>query len=163
MLATAFMLDGPCAIRYPRGNGLGVQTEAMKVLPIGKSEVIQEGDAGLVVSVGTRFADAKAALESLREEGRAFTLLNLRFIKPLDTDLVAQYLQAGKPLVVIEEGSKQGGVGEAIATFALQQSWQGPFKHLAMPDVFPEHGTQAEILRDLHLDQNAICDALRKL
>ncbi len=164
MLATAFTLDGPCAIRYPRGNGVGVEAHAAKALPVGKGEVVYEGDAGLVISVGTRFADAKAAVDMLKDEdGRAFTLLNLRFIKPLDTDLIRKHLKSSKPLVVIEEGAGQGGVGEAIAALALQQGWQGAFKHIAMPDVFPEHGTQAEILRDLQLDEVAITKALRSI
>jgi len=164
MLATAFTLDGPCAIRYPRGNGLGVEASAAKVLPLATAELVGEGDAGLVISVGTRFADAKAAVDVLKNDNeRTFTLLNLRFIKPLDTDLIGTYLQTGKPLVVIEEGVGQGGVGEAIASFALQHGWQGAFKHMAMPNVFPEHGTQAEILRDLKLDKTAIVDVLRSL
>jgi len=161
MLATAFTLDGPCAIRYPRGNGLGVEALEPKALPVGKAEVVCEGDAGLVVSVGTRFADAKAAVETLKADGQAFTLINLRFIKPLDTALLAQYLQHQKPLLIIEEGVAYGGVGEAIASWALQQGWQGRFKHIAMPDEFPEHGTQVEILRDLELDKAAIIKALR--
>ena len=163
MLATAFTLDGPCAIRYPRGNGLGVEAQSPKPLPVGKAELVYDGTAGLVISVGTRFADVKAAVQVLQEEGQAFTLLNLRFIKPLDTARIIQHLQVNKPLVVIEEGVGQGGVGEAIAMLALQHGWTGSFKHMAMPDVFPEHGTQAEILRDSLLDKAAIIDTLRTL
>lgn len=163
MLATAFTLDGPCAIRYPRGNGLGIEVREAKALPI-KAEVVCKGDAGLVISVGTRFADAKAAVEALKnDDKRSFTLLNLRFIKPLDVALITEHLQSGKPLLVIEEGVAQGGVGEAIASLALQHGWHGAFKHIAMPDTFPEHGTQAEILRDLKLDEAAITETLRSI
>jgi len=162
MLATAFTIDGPCAIRYPRGNGLGEEICEPAALQVGKGEVVCEGDAGLVISVGTRFADAKAAVDILKnEDKRAFTLLNLRFIKPLDAALIAKHLESDKPLVVIEEGVAQGGIGEAIASIALQQGWHGAFKHMAMPDAFPEHGTQAEILRDLQLDTGAITEVLR--
>jgi len=164
MLATAFTLDGPCAIRYPRGNGLGVEEREPSVLPVGKGEIICEGDAGLVISVGTRFADAKAALDVLKnEDNRSFTLLNLRFIKPLDMNLIKKHLKPDKPLIVIEEGVAEGGVGEAIAVQALKHGWSGTFKHMAMPDVFPEHGTQAEILRDLQLDEVAITKVLRNI
>ena len=164
MLATAFTLDGPCAIRYPRGNGLGVEEREPSVLPVGKGEIICEGDAGLVISVGTRFADAKAALDVLKnEDNRSFTLLNLRFIKPLDMNLIKKHLKSDKPLIVIEEGVAEGGVGEAIAVQALKHGWSGTFKHMAMPDVFPEHGTQAEILRDLQLDEVAITKVLRNI
>jgi len=162
MLVTALTLDGPCAIRYPRGNSLGVEPQTPAVLPIGQAELIEEGDAGLVISVGTRFADTKAALDCLKtEDKRHFTHINLRFIKPLDTTLIAQYLHNNRPLLVIEEGVALGGIGEAIAAFAITQGWQGAFKHMGMPDVFPEHGSQAEILRDLNLDAEAIVTALR--
>jgi len=163
MLATALTVDGPCAIRYPRGNALEFELEEPALFPIGQAELIVEGDAGLVISVGTRFADTQIALDCLKVENQHFTHINLRFIKPLDTTLIAQHLHSHRPLLVIEEGVAQGGVGEAIATFALTQGWQGVFKHLAMPDAFPEHGSQAEILRDLHLDAESIIAALRAL
>jgi len=164
MLATAFTLDGPCVIRYPRGNGLGIEASEPKSLPVGKGEIVCEGDAGLVISVGTRFADAKAAVDVLKnEDNRSFRLLNLRFIKPLDTSLIVEHLLSSKPLIVIEEGVAEGGVGEAIAVLALKHGWSGTFKHMAMPDAFPEHGTQAEILRDLQLDEAAITETLRNI
>jgi len=164
MLATAFTLDGPCAIRYPRGNGLGIEASEPKSLPVGKGEIVCEGDAGLVISVGTRFADAKAAVDVLKnEDNRSFTLLNLRFIKPLDASLIVEHLLSNKPLIVIEEGVAEGGVGEAVASLALKHGWSGAFKHMAMPDSFPEHGTQAEILRDLQLDETAITKVLRNI
>jgi len=164
VLATAFTLDGPSAIRYPRGNGLGLEPKAPETLAVGKGEVVIEGNDGLVISVGTRFSDSKAAVETVaKKSGKALTLINLRFIKPLDTTLILSHLQTGCPLVVIEEGVAQGGIGEAIATLALQQGWQGSFKHIAMPDGFPEHGTQAEILADLSLDQAGITDVLQQL
>ncbi|MDQ6954186.1 MAG: 1-deoxy-D-xylulose-5-phosphate synthase [Mariprofundaceae bacterium] len=164
MLATALTLDGPSAIRYPRGNGMGLEPQAPKALHVGQAELVIEGDAGLLISVGTRFADSKAAIEEVRDQlGKALTLINLRFIKPLDTALILKHLRNDCPLVVVEEGVAQGGIGEAIATLALQHGWQGLFRHIAMPDSFPEHGTQAEILADLSLDQAGISGILRQL
>jgi len=163
MLSTALSLDGPSAIRYPRGNALGVDMLKPQALPAGKAEMIGQGDAGLVVAVGTRVADAKAAVDQLQDEdGRNFSLMNLRFIKPLDTALILEQLKTATNLLVIEEGVRQGGIGEAIAALAMQSGWQGGFTHMAMPDEFPEHGTQTEILRDLNLDRAAITDALRQ-
>ncbi|MDX8411340.1 MAG: 1-deoxy-D-xylulose-5-phosphate synthase [Mariprofundaceae bacterium] len=157
MLATALTLDGPSAIRYPRGTGLGVDMTEPAALAIGKAEVLSEGDAGLVVAIGTRVHDAAMAIEKLFDaEGQRYGLLNLRFIKPLDENAIIKYLNPGKPLVVVEEGCRMGGIGERIATLALKHGWQGEFIHLGMPDEFPEHGTQGEILRDLQLD----CDAI---
>ncbi len=162
MLLTSATLDGPATIRYPRGNGYGVDLESADLLEIGKSETLEQGDDGLVIAVGTRVRDALAAVETLRkEDGKAMTLINLRFVKPLDTAAILENLKPGKMLMVIEEGIAAGGVGEQIAVLALQAGWSGPLKHVAMPDAFPAHGTQDEILRDLELDSAGILKQLR--
>jgi 1-deoxy-D-xylulose-5-phosphate synthase len=161
MLATAMQLDGPSAIRYPRGNGYGVEMHPPTALPVGKGEVLEEGKDGLVISVGTRTRDALQACESVRKQhGKHCTLINLRFIKPLDSALIIKHLRKGKPLLVVEEGSAEGGVGEAIAALAMKQGWHGPFDNLGIPDAFPAQGTQAQILRDLGLDAAGIEAAL---
>jgi len=162
MLATALTITGPVAIRYPRGNGYGVELSKPEVLPVGQSEILEKGEDGLIVAVGNRVRDALSAVETLRrEDGRAFTLLNLRFIKPLDAASIRKYLMTGKPLVVVEEGVALGGIGEQIAALALSANWHGPFIHIAMPDSFPAHGTQAEILCELGLDADGIVSRLR--
>jgi len=162
MLATALTINGPVAIRYPRGNGYGVELVKPQVLPVGRCEILEQGDDGLVIAIGNRVRDALSAVETLRKEDeRAYTLLNLRFIKPLDETAICKHLQTDKPLVVIEEGVTRGGIGEQIAALALTAGWHGPFIHIAMPDRFPAHGTQAEILRDLGLDADGIISRLR--
>ncbi|MDQ6997442.1 MAG: 1-deoxy-D-xylulose-5-phosphate synthase [Mariprofundus sp.] len=162
MLATALTIDGPVAIRYPRGNGCGVEITEPEALSIGKAELLEKGSDGLILAVGSRVEDARQAVQILHDEDdRAFTLLNLRFIKPLDESTILAHLQSGKPLVVIEEGIRQGGIGEQIAALALSSGWSGSFIHIAMPDSFPTHGTQAEILRDLELDTAGILKQLR--
>jgi len=163
MLATAMQIEGPSAIRYPRGNGYGVQMHTPKALPVGKAEVLEEGKDGLIVSVGTRTRDALAACEAMRSRhGKHFTLINLRFIKPLDTQLIIGHLYKGKPLLVVEEGAAQGGIGEGIAALAVKQGWRGAFAQTAIPDAFVAQGTQDEILRDLVLDaagiEASLCD-----
>ena len=164
MLATAFTLNGPSAIRYPRGDGKGLELRAATPLTVGKSELLVDGDDGLLITVGTRAVDAIHAAEQLHSEaGIKFSVLNLRFIKPLDIESIQAHLKPGKPLVVVEEGVGQGGIGEAIASFALTSGWQGRFAHIAIPDLFPEHGTQNEILRDLKLDSSAIAYRLREV
>jgi len=162
MLKTALDMNSPVAIRYPRGSGLGLDAEVPKVLPVGKAELIAEGNDGLMISVGTRFADAQGAVEMLKvEDKKSFALLNLRFVKPLDIAAIVKHLPQDKPLVVVEEGVSEGGIGEKIAVEALKSGWSGAFVHIAMPDVFPEHGTQAEILRDLQLDKDGIVENVR--
>ncbi|MDX8391803.1 MAG: 1-deoxy-D-xylulose-5-phosphate synthase [Mariprofundaceae bacterium] len=164
MLATALQIDGPSAIRYPRGNGYGVEMHAPKVLPIGKAEVLEKGEDGLLIAVGTRTREALAACEALRKEhGIKLTLINLRFIKPLDKETITAHLKNDHPLLVVEEGAAQGGIGEAIAALASRHGWHGPFENIGIPDAFPAHGTQAEILRDLNLDSAGIGAALHRL
>ncbi len=164
MLATAMSMNSPCAIRYPRGQGYGVELGSPEILPVGKAEVLEAGKDGLVVAEGSRVRDCLAAIEQLRrEESKHYTLINLRFIKPLDEDALLKHLKKNKPLLVVEEGCRQGGIGEHIAAVALNAGWRGRFAHLGLPDEFPEHGTQAEIRRDLKLDQNAIASRLREL
>jgi len=164
MLATALTINGPVAIRYPRGNGYGVELAAPHVLPVGQSELLASGEDGLMIAIGNRVRDALVAVETLRKAGDGhFTLLNLRFIKPLDEATIRTQLKTGKPLVVIEEGVALGGVGEQIAVLALKAGWHGAFEHIAMPDCFPDHGSQAEILRDLGLDTAGIITRIRNL
>ncbi|MDQ6992008.1 MAG: 1-deoxy-D-xylulose-5-phosphate synthase [Mariprofundus sp.] len=164
MLATSLTIHGPVSIRYPRGSGLGVEYQDISPLALGTAELLQEGDAGLLIAVGTRVHDAQQAINTLRnEDGRAMSLLNMRFIKPLDDEMILTHLQQHQPLVIVEEGIGAGGIGQQIAVLALQNGWSGPFLHIAMPDKFPEHGTQAEILRDLGLDEAGILRQLRQL
>jgi len=164
MLATAIKLDGPAAIRYPRGCGFGVKLNSPKALDVGKAELLEEGEDGLVVAIGSRVRDALAAVETLRQKnGKHLTLLNLRFIKPLDTACILKHLKKNKPFLVVEEGAVMGGVGEAIAALALAHGWYGPFATMGMPDVFPVHGTQTEVLRDFSLDKKGITACLRSL
>jgi len=164
MLATAFALDGPVAIRYPRGRGYGVELHEPAPLPAGKAELLEAGEDGLVIAVGSRVRDALAAVETIRRKHQApWTLLNLRFIKPLDKAAILKHLQPGKPLLVIEEGCRKGGIGEEISALALESGWQGPFAHMGIPDAFPDQGTQPEILHELQLDEAAIVRQMRRL
>jgi len=162
MLVTALALKGPAAIRYPRGHGYGVQRGKPKRIRLGRAEVLEEGKDGLIVAVGSRVRDALEAVETLRrEDGKHLTLINLRFIKPLDEQTILAHIQPEKPLLVVEEGCRQGGIGEAIGRLVLENGWQGAFAHLGIGDVFPQHGSQEEILHDLELDAEAITARLR--
>ncbi len=162
MLATSLSMDGPVAIRYPRGSGYGVALTEPAALPVGRAEMLEDGRDGLVIAVGTRNRDALQAVEVLRkEEGLHLGLMNLRFIKPLDMEAIGAHLPPGKMLAVVEEGTAAGGIGEQIVSLAVQAGWSGRFVHIAMPDSFPEHGTQAEILCDLELDADGIVKQLR--
>jgi 1-deoxy-D-xylulose-5-phosphate synthase len=157
MLHTAVAHDGPVAIRYPRGTAVGVTRRPAQTLTIGSAQVVQKGNAGLIVSVGTRLQDVMQAAAWLDErQQQQLTVINLRFIKPLDLASILTHAVADQPVMVVEEGVAMGGVGEQIALHLLQHGWHGRFIHAAMPDSFPCHGTQQEILRDLQLDAEGL-------
>jgi len=161
-LSMAVMQDCPCAIRYPRGLGTGVSLSKDVIpLPMGKSEIMCVGDAGLVVAVGHCVAQAEKAVQLWCEQsGESYTLINLVFIKPLDEKTFLKHLMVDQPLLVLEEGMKQGGVGQELACLALQNGFHGTFTHLAIDDSFPHHGTQDEVRHDLSLDCAAVLRVL---
>ncbi len=164
MLHTALSLDGPCAIRYPRGSGIDIALETPTTLDIGKAILRRQGDDGLIVAVGTRCADAIEAANLFAEQSKQeLAVLDLRFVKPLDQQAIIGQLKTDKLLLTVEEGAAMGGIGEAIVLLAAQHGWHGPVQCLGINDAFPEHGTQKEILRDLGLDTAGILKALHQL
>jgi len=161
-LSTALAQEVACVIRYPRGLGTGVAlSQDVQPLDVAKSEVLYEGQAGLVIAVGHCVSEAQVAVQLWQEKSNeSYTLINLLFIKPLDEETILHYLQRDKPLIIVEEGMRQGGIGQEIACLALQHGFQGGFKHLAIADSFPHHGTQAQVRSDLQLDRDAVLQAM---
>ena len=107
--------DGPIALRYPRGNGLGVaMDEKLKTIPIGTWEVIREGTDGAILTFGTTIPMALEAAETLAEKGIDVNVVNARFIKPLDTAMLDEIFNSGKPIMTVEEAALAGGFGSAV-------------------------------------------------
>ena len=159
MLKTAVDFHGPISVRYPRGSGVGVDiTEPMHTLPIGKAEVLREGQDVSIWAIGSMVQSALQAAEKLAEQGISAGVVNMRFVKPLDKELLlAQAAQYGK-IVTLEEGVLEGGVGSAVLETLneakLLQKCQ--VLTLGIPDEFVLHGDKKLLLRDLHLDVDAI-------
>jgi len=149
MLYTAATYDGPAAVRYPRGQGPGAAiVEDMAALPIGKAEVRREGRSGLLlVAVGVMLERALA----LAGEFDA-TVVNLRFVKPLDTELLLELARRHRAVVTIEDNAVAGGAGEAVLESLRQQGLTPPGLVLGIPDRFIEHGSRDENLADAGLD-----------
>ena len=146
MTATAAAYDdGPSAVRYPRGEGVGVELPAHgEVLEIGKGRVLQEGSTVALLSIGTRLGAAQEAAELLAAHGLSTTVADARFLKPLDEELVANLAANHDVLITIEEGS-QGGFGAAVLQFLSRESLlDGGVKvrTLHLPDSYIEHDTQ---------------------
>ncbi|HVS32495.1 MAG TPA: 1-deoxy-D-xylulose-5-phosphate synthase [Thermoanaerobaculia bacterium] len=156
MLKTAFETGHPTSLRYPRGNGVGVEMDPeMKSLPVGKGEVMREGGDVAIFAIGIEVWPSVHAAEALAREGIQAAVINARFIKPLDEELVARYCTPGAKVVTVEEGSLAGGFGSAIMEKAQELGIDGvKFHRIGIPDEYVHHGTQ-DVLRaqyDLHAE-----------
>ena len=158
MLTTAYRIDGPSAVRYPRGAGPGVSPGAgLDELPVGKGEVRRRGRDVALLAFGTLLApalEAGAALDA--------TVANMRFVKPLDHALVKELATTHTRLVSIEENAVIGGAGAEIARSLETQGLKTPLLRLGLPDRFIDHGDQALLLAELGLDAKGITDSVRK-
>ncbi|MDR2678641.1 MAG: 1-deoxy-D-xylulose-5-phosphate synthase [Zoogloeaceae bacterium] len=159
MLSTAFSLDQPAAVRYPRGSGMGVVADAdLSPLPVGKGEILREGKDVALLAFGSRVLPALTAGETLDA-----TVADLRFVKPLDTALIADLARRHRLLVSVEENAVIGGAGSEIARKLEELGATVPFRRLGLPDRFIEHGEQKELLAELGLEAEGIVTAVRQM
>lgn len=159
MLATALACPGPAALRYPRGAGYGVPAQGQPApLPIGKAEVLREGRDGLVWAIGTVATETLTAAERLAAEGGAdLTVVNARFVKPLDVELLASQLRPGIRVMTVEENALAGGFGSAVMEAAAGLGVADvSFERLGVPDEFQPHGSQEILRARLDLDVEGI-------
>lgn len=148
MLKTAIYCGQPVSLRYPRGNGWrGFLDEEIKELPIGKAEVLKEGKDLVILAIGSTVRAALEAADRLLEQGVQSTVVNARFVKPLDEELICSLMAEIPRLIIIEENVLQGGFGSAVLEFLEGKGiFFGKIKRLGIPDTFVEHGPQ-ELLR----------------
>jgi 1-deoxy-D-xylulose-5-phosphate synthase len=149
MLFTGTTLSSPSAVRYPRGTGSGAAVAAeMTALPVGKAQIRREGRSGLAILVfGTLFESARKIAERLDA-----TLVNMRFIKPLDEELTIEVAERHRALVTIEENAVMGGAGSAVSEVLAAAGVQIPTLHIGIPDKFIEHGSRDTCLAAAGLD-----------
>ncbi|MBX9871469.1 MAG: 1-deoxy-D-xylulose-5-phosphate synthase [Burkholderiaceae bacterium] len=158
LLSTAFEQNHPVAVRYPRGAGVGVATEAgLAGLPYGKGEVRREGKGIAILAFGTLLHPALAAAEKL-----GATVVNMRWAKPLDTELLRQVAATHEALVTVEEGAIMGGAGSAVLEALQAAGVLKPVLQLGLPDVFIEHGDPAKLLALQGLDAAGIQMAIEQ-
>jgi 1-deoxy-D-xylulose-5-phosphate synthase len=157
MLYTAVMLDQPAAVRYPRGRGPGVTVQrVMSSLPVGRAELRRRGASGLaLLAFGTMVAPAAAVAESLDA-----TLVNMRYVKPLDEELVASVAAQHGAIVTLEENVVAGGAGSAVLEFLQRTGHRVPVLQLGVPDSFIEHGSRDDNLQAAGLDGPSIRTAI---
>jgi 1-deoxy-D-xylulose-5-phosphate synthase len=159
MLYTATTLTGPAFVRYPRGSGPGVPVQKeMSALPVGRGQVRREGKSGLALLVfGALLAPAQAIAERLDA-----TLVNMRFVKPLDEDLLIALAARHRAFVSIEENAIRGGAGSAIGELLASESLQIPLLQLGIPDRFIEHGSRDGCLAAAGLDAAGLAASIER-
>jgi 1-deoxy-D-xylulose-5-phosphate synthase len=157
MLYTAFALDQPAAVRYPRGTGPGVPVEAqMRALPLGRGELRRQGRRVAILAFGSMLKPCLEAAEALDA-----SVANMRFVKPLDGSLALQLADSHDLLVTVEENVVLGGAGSAVAEYLAAEGRAVPVLHLGLPDRFVEHGDPALLLKQSGLDATGILAAVR--
>lgn len=165
MLYTAVYHDGPAAVRYPRGQGYGVAlAESLIKLEIGKGELLCSGDDVLLVPVGNRVYPALEAAKELQKIGISAAVINPRFIKPLDAELLCHWAQHTTRVITIEDNARQGGFGSSILElFSRRGLYSVQTCILGHPDNFVEHGPQSTLWKNSHIDASSIIRAAIKL
>ncbi|MGH0038061.1 MAG: 1-deoxy-D-xylulose-5-phosphate synthase [Myxococcota bacterium] len=164
MLRTAIEHPGPAAIRYPRGNGLGVPMDPeVKPLPLGESELLRDGDDLLLLALGTLVHPTLEAAETLQEEGIRAAVVNARFVKPLDTARILPLARRCRAVLTVEEHVGMCGFGSAVLEALADADVDVPVHRLSIPDELVEHGNPDEILQRIGLDAGGIARAAREL
>lgn len=160
MLYTATLYKkGPIAIRYPRGNATGVELKPFSEIPIGKGEIIRKGQDIAFIAIGNMVQMAMGAAKELSAKGIEAEVINARFAKPLDGELLLDLFSRHRKIITLEDNVITGGFGSAVLEFMNQQSIKGCEVILhGLPDRFIEHGTPEELYRDLKMDPAGIAD-----
>ena len=159
MLKTAVDFAGPISLRYPRGSGLGVELQAKPTaLPIGKAEVLREGNEACIWAIGSMVSAALKVSEKLLAEGLQVGVVNMRFAKPMDEELLAEHAKKYPKLITLEEGVLAGGVGAGVLELLNSKGLlkETEVLTLGIPDDFVPHGDRKLLLKDIELDEEAI-------
>ncbi|MDD5722384.1 MAG: 1-deoxy-D-xylulose-5-phosphate synthase [Syntrophales bacterium] len=165
MLKTAVECGGPASIRYPRGSGVGtLLDEVPESIEIGKAQIVREGADLVIIAIGSTVYPSLEAAEKLAGEGIEVTVVNSRFVKPLDRVLLCEMASSFKKIVTVEENVLMGGFGSAVLELFEETGISGvTVKRLGIGDMFVEHGTQAELRKQQGIDALGIAKAVRKM
>ena len=165
MLKTAIYLGGPVSLRYPRGAGYGVSLDQeLREIPVGRGEELAGGSDVAIIAIGSTVQPALAAALDLEGDGIRATVINARFVKPLDRELILTAARRCGTVVTVEENALQGGFGSAVLELLAEERLTGlRVKRIGIPDRFIEHGSQTQLRKDLGLDAAGIAAAVRML
>jgi 1-deoxy-D-xylulose-5-phosphate synthase len=157
--------QGPIAVRYPRIQGLGVTLDpVLRKIPIGEWEITREGNDVAVLAVGTMVRIAELTAHELEKEGISVRIINARFIKPLDEQMLLTIGAEDLPIITIEEGAIQGGFGSSVLEwYALHQKYNMRIFPLGIPDIFVEHGSIDEQRLEVGLTTEHLAERVRSI
>jgi 1-deoxy-D-xylulose-5-phosphate synthase len=164
MMATAFQIPGPSAIRYPRGVGVGVERKPEpEVLPVGKAEVLQDGSDVAILGLGPLTSMARELAGRLEREGYSAAVINPRFIKPIDREMLEEYSGRVAAFVTFEDHVKMGGFGSAVVETLEEMGSKVPVVRIGWPDQFIEHGKVDDLRAKYGLSVDAALAQVRPL
>jgi 1-deoxy-D-xylulose-5-phosphate synthase len=165
MLKTAVDSGSPVSVRYPRGRGVGTKLDSeLKTLEIGKGEVLREGSDLAIIAIGSTVYPALAASQTISKEGINVKVINARFVKPIDSELILSAASSCKKIITVEENGLQGGFGSAVLELLAEKGITGvQVKRLGIPDEFVQHATQAQLRRKYGIDEEGILRAIRQM
>lgn len=156
--------SGPAAIRYPRGRGRGVALDpVLRELPWAKADLRRPGRDLVIVAAGTLVSEAERAAAALAEEGIEAAVINARFVKPLDRELILEWARKTGAVVTVEENNLPGGFGDAVLEALVDAGITVPCRCIGVPDTFLEHGDPVQLRAEAGLDANGIAAACREL
>lgn len=157
--------DGPIAMRFPRGNGLGVPLDdELKKIPIGSWKVLREGSDACILTFGTTIQMSLEAANNLQKLGISVKVVNARFIKPMDEAMLLSILNTGMPILTVEEAILQGGFGSAVIEFAHDHAfYQQVIDRIGIPDQFIEHGSVKDLLQEIGLTAESIVHKIQNI
>ena len=158
MLFTGFSYQGPAAVRYPRGAGPGESVEPdMQALAIGKAELVRQGQDVVMLSFGSCLEDCRTVASRI-----GATLVNMRFVKPLDADLIMEMANSHKLVVTIEENAVMGGAGSGVNELLAATGGNFNILNIGIPDTYIEHGSRQDCLGWAGLDTDCIFEQVNK-
>jgi len=158
MLTTAYRYPGPAAVRYPRGSGPGMAIEkTLNAIPIGKGLYCRMGKNVAILAFGSMVSPAIEAANALDA-----TVVNMRFVKPLDEALILDVVRNHQLIITIEENRIQGGAGSAVNEFILNNNMLISIMNLGLPDQFIDHGNHQQMLRECGLDAEGIAESIQQ-
>ncbi len=164
MIPFALQQQHPCGIRYPKASAAHLPAENRQPIELGRGEVLHPGADGTIVCCGTQLADCLQARQTLARNGLDVGVINARFVKPLDRDLLIRVLRESSFVVTVEEAALAGGFGSAMLELACDEGIPtGHLRRLGIPDQFIEHGERSELLADLQLDATGIARTCHEL